>query len=66
MAKKKLDEERASWQKAEEKYAEAVRPFLTDDGNEKEPDKKSAILLAQLRVKADSKMSAYFKRALRG
>ena len=65
MAKKTLDEERSSWRKAEDKYAEAVKPFLTDDGSEQEPDKKSAILLAQLRAKADSKMSTYFKRALR-
>ena len=65
MAKKKLEAERSSWQKAEEKFAEAAKPFLTEDGNEHEPDKESAILLAQLRVKADSKMSSYFKRALR-
>ena len=64
MAKDKLETLRLDWRDAEDKYAHAVADLLDDKPDER-PDKKIAVKVTQLRSKADTKMAAYLKRALR-
>lgn len=63
MASSDTTEALEAWRKAEQRYQEAIAPFLADKPGKVRKD--DAVAITKARVKADKRREAYLDRSLR-
>jgi hypothetical protein len=62
MAKPEISEALDAWRKAEQRYQDAVAPFLS--GQRDKLRKDDAVSITKARVRADRKLQTYLDRTL--